>query len=93
MTQTFVPKTQDDTKSSSTPPSSSPHASKPRLELIASLEAKRDNIKKICKISGVPGLSITIIDHGETIFQHYLGYGDLVAKEPVTPDTIFHMLH
>lgn len=42
-------------------------------------------------MSGVAGLSIAVIDQGETIFQDSFGYRDLAKKEPVTSDTIFHI--
>ncbi|KAJ1670484.1 hypothetical protein EV182_008179, partial [Spiromyces aspiralis] len=45
----------------------------------------------ICKISGVAGVSVVVIDHGETIFQENFGYRDVAKKEPVTSDTIFHI--
>lgn len=36
-------------------------------------------------------MSITVIDHGETIFQDNLGYRNIAKKKPVTSDTIFHI--
>lgn len=62
-----------------------------RPELRHALESKRANIQEICKISGVAGASLAVIDHGETVFQDNFGYRDLVEQQPVTSDTIFHI--
>ena len=51
---------------------------------------KRD-IEEICRLSGVAGVSLAVIDRGEIIFQENLGYRDLARKERVTSDTIFHI--
>lgn len=40
-------------------------------------------------MSGVVGLSLAVVDHGETIFQENMGYRDLANEKPVTSDTIF----
>ena len=56
-----------------------------------SLKSEVPKIQEIRNISGVAGLPIAVIDHGETVFQDNLGYRDLARKEPVTSDTIFHI--
>ncbi|KAH8817178.1 beta-lactamase/transpeptidase-like protein [Xylogone sp. PMI_703] len=75
---------------SSKPPKSIPPTNNHQANLVGALKATRADIQKICTISGVAGLSISVIDHGETIYQDNMGYRDLVKKEPVTSDTIFH---
>jgi CubicO group peptidase (beta-lactamase class C family) len=61
------------------------------MELVGSLKSKRWNIEEICRLSGVAGVTVTVIHHGETIFQDCLGYRNVAAKDPVTPDTICHI--
>ncbi|KAM5372485.1 hypothetical protein ACJZ2D_007523 [Fusarium nematophilum] len=73
------------------PPASVPPSSNPRPGLVSALETKRASIEEICKVSGVAGASLAVIDNGETIFQDNLGYRDLAKEEPVTSDTIFHI--
>ncbi|KAH6703994.1 beta-lactamase/transpeptidase-like protein, partial [Leptodontidium sp. MPI-SDFR-AT-0119] len=41
--------------------------------------------------SGVAGVSMLVINHGETIFQENLGYSNVAEESPVTSDTIFHI--
>ncbi|KPM45233.1 hypothetical protein AK830_g1344 [Neonectria ditissima] len=58
-------------------------------ELMDALKSKRGVIEEICKVSGVAGVSIAVIDQGETIWQTNFGYRDLENEKPVTSDTIF----
>ncbi|KAL9078515.1 MAG: hypothetical protein Q9157_002571 [Trypethelium eluteriae] len=60
-------------------------------DLLDALKSQRAKIQEIKKILGVAGLSITVIDYGETIFPENLGYSNLAKKDPVTLDTIFHI--
>ncbi|KAK7419778.1 hypothetical protein QQX98_003150 [Neonectria punicea] len=73
------------------PPKSMPPGRRLRPELVDTLKAQRDKIQEICNISGVVGVSIAVIDSGENIFQHNVGYRNLAKKEPVTSDTVFHI--
>ena len=38
---------------------------------------------------GLPGCSLQIARHGETLYEGYFGYSDLEAKTPLTRDSIF----
>lgn len=60
-----------------------------KTQLVEALHVDKAKIREICKISGVVGLSATVIDHGETIFQDNFGFRNLAKQEPVTSDTIF----
>jgi len=71
------------------PTTNRPQSPRLRQELVDALKSKRTEFREICEKSGVAGMSITVVDHGETIFQHNVGYRDLDKKEPVTSDTIF----
>ncbi|KAF2965617.1 hypothetical protein GQX73_g7972 [Xylaria multiplex] len=55
------------------------------------LSSKRARIREICRISGVVGRSIAVVDHGEIVSQDTIGYRNLAEREPVTSDTIFHI--
>jgi CubicO group peptidase (beta-lactamase class C family) len=37
----------------------------------------------------VPGVSVAFFDHGQIIWTKAYGFADVVAKKPVTPDTLF----
>lgn len=39
--------------------------------------------------NGLPGCSLQIAQHGETIYEGYFGYADMETKAPVTRDSIF----
>ncbi|KAH7127289.1 beta-lactamase/transpeptidase-like protein [Dactylonectria macrodidyma] len=66
-----------------------PAPMKLRPRLVNALKSKRAAIEEICKVSGVAGVSIAVIDQGKTILQDNFGYCDLENREPVTSDTIF----
>ncbi|UZN01151.1 beta-lactamase family protein [Lysinibacillus sp. MHQ-1] len=40
-------------------------------------------------ISKIPGLSVTIVDKGVTVYQKGFGYANIKTKTPVTSDTLF----
>lgn len=63
----------------------------PQRDLLDALKSNRAKIEQICKVSGVAGASVVVIDHGETIFKENFGYRDIAKKEPVTSDTLFHI--
>lgn len=60
-------------------------------KLVMALQSSRGDIEKICQVSGVAGVSMLVINHGETIFQENLGYSNVAEESPVTSDTIFHI--
>jgi CubicO group peptidase (beta-lactamase class C family) len=62
-----------------------------RLDLVDALRLASGKIQEICKISGVAGLSLAVIDHGETVYKDNFGYRDLAKQDPVTSDTIFQI--
>ncbi|MGB9464372.1 MAG: serine hydrolase domain-containing protein, partial [Candidatus Acidiferrum sp.] len=37
----------------------------------------------------VPGVSVAFFDHGQILWTRAYGFADVVAKNPVTPDTLF----
>lgn len=42
-------------------------------------------------ISKIPGLSVIIVDKGETVYQKGFGFADMKTKKPVTSDTLFEL--
>lgn len=42
-------------------------------------------------ISKIPGLSVTIVDKGVTVYQKGFGYANIKTKTPVTSDTLFEL--
>lgn len=57
-----------------------------------------DKLKKINsfveeqqRISKIPGLSVVIVEKGESVFQKGFGYADRQTKEPVTGETLFEI--
>lgn len=40
--------------------------------------------------AGIVGSSLELVRDGRVVAAHQVGYQDLEAKRPVTPDTIFH---
>lgn len=58
----------------------------------------KDSIHKIDQyieeqqnISKIPGLSVIIVDKGETVYQKSFGFADTKTKTPVTSDTLFEL--
>ncbi|REK76877.1 serine hydrolase domain-containing protein [Paenibacillus paeoniae] len=43
------------------------------------------------ELSSTPGISLVIVEKGETVFQRGFGYADLSSKEKVTSETLFEM--
>jgi CubicO group peptidase (beta-lactamase class C family) len=60
-------------------------------KLSEAFNSSRSEIEKICQISGVPGVSVVVIDRGEIIHSDNVGFSNLADKTPVTSDTIFHI--
>jgi CubicO group peptidase (beta-lactamase class C family) len=60
-------------------------------KLSETFNSSRSEIEKICQISGVPGVSVLVIDQGEIIHSDNVGFSNLANKTPVTSDTIFHI--
>jgi len=40
---------------------------------------------------GLPGCGLKVTQHGETIYENYVGYADVENKKPVTKDSIFRL--
>lgn len=53
------------------------------------LQAATAKVAQICEASGVPGVSIGVIHHGETVFKHNYGYGDVRTKVPTSSNTAY----
>ncbi|WP_410768792.1 serine hydrolase domain-containing protein [Fontibacillus sp. BL9] len=43
------------------------------------------------ELSNIPGLSLVIVEKGETVYQKGFGYADLQSKKPVTSNTLFEI--
>lgn len=43
------------------------------------------------KISKIPGISVVIVEKGETVYQNGFGYADVQKKAPVTSNTLFEI--
>lgn len=55
------------------------------------LKSTKAKVEEIARVSGVAGLSIAVVNDGETVLQENFGYRDIASQEPVTSDTIFHI--
>lgn len=55
------------------------------------LHALAPTIKRICNISGTPGVSIGVAQKGQTIFKANFGSRDLEAQTAPDENTIFHI--
>ncbi|MCJ8013112.1 beta-lactamase family protein [Paenibacillus sp. KQZ6P-2] len=42
-------------------------------------------------ISKIPGISVVIVEKGQTVYQNSFGYADVKAKTPVTDKTLFEL--
>lgn len=49
-------------------------------------------IADICRISGTPGASNSILHHGEIIYTHNHGYRNVEAGIPPDEETIYHIV-
>lgn len=71
------------------------------LNSLLSEPAKADSKDKITKIehyveeqrqkSNIPGLSLVIVEKGETVYQKGFGYADSKRSQPVTEQTLFEI--
>ncbi|KFY95457.1 hypothetical protein V500_02772 [Pseudogymnoascus sp. VKM F-4518 (FW-2643)] len=57
--------------------------------LVAQLEAFEPVFLELCKLSGIPGVSIRVAHHGKVIYQANLGYRDVEAAIVPDADTIY----
>lgn len=48
-------------------------------------------VEKQRSISKIPGISVVIVEKGETVYQNSFGYADVKAKTPVTSNTLFEI--
>ena len=46
-------------------------------------------IQDICSISGIPGVSLGIVENNKTVYTASLGYADIESKTPCDSDTTF----
>ncbi|CAG8430148.1 unnamed protein product [Penicillium salamii] len=46
-------------------------------------------IRDICSISGIPGVSLGIVENNKTMYTASLGYADIESKTPCDSDTTF----
>lgn len=46
-------------------------------------------IRDICSISGIPGVSLGIVENNKTVYTASLGYADIERKTPYDSDTTF----
>ncbi|OQD71061.1 hypothetical protein PENPOL_c001G09690 [Penicillium polonicum] len=46
-------------------------------------------IRDICSISGIPGVSLGIVENNKTVYTASLGYADIESKTPCDSDTTF----
>ncbi|KAJ5352430.1 beta-lactamase/transpeptidase-like protein [Penicillium brevicompactum] len=46
-------------------------------------------IRDICSISGIPGVSLGIVENHKTVYTASLGYADIESKTPCDSDTTF----
>ncbi len=56
--------------------------------------AKKSDLDKLLQgfiDGGLPGCALQISKKGETLYEGYFGYSDIVAKTPVTQNSIFRM--
>ncbi|OAA43582.1 Beta-lactamase/transpeptidase-like protein [Cordyceps fumosorosea ARSEF 2679] len=54
--------------------------------LLASLSS---NITEICRVSGIPGVSLGVIDNGEIVYNASYGYCDVENQIPCSSETTF----
>ncbi|WP_166241324.1 serine hydrolase domain-containing protein [Paenibacillus turpanensis] len=64
----------------------------------ASKAAPNDKIEEINRFveeqrlkGKIPGISLVIVEKGETVYEQGFGYADLKEKKPVTGDTLFEL--
>ncbi|KAK4163851.1 beta-lactamase/transpeptidase-like protein [Cladorrhinum sp. PSN259] len=60
-----------------------------KAALNKTLQSDKQKIESICRLSGVVGAIVTVIDDGAVVFKEGIGYRDWDTKEPVTAETIF----
>lgn len=53
------------------------------------LAGVRQEIEKIMRIGGAPGVAIAVIHDGELLHQDYIGFRDITQKKPVDAETVF----
>src|SRR5699024_12792256 len=54
------------------------------------IKSKLDNtIEEACEKAQIPGMAFLVAQHGEPIYEKYVGYRNKAKELPVTKDTIF----
>ena len=50
---------------------------------------KLDRLLESFVAEGLPGCAMQIVQHGETVYERYVGYADLENKKPLTSENLF----
>jgi CubicO group peptidase (beta-lactamase class C family) len=58
-------------------------------DLLARLSLLAPTFDQIASLSGVPGVSIGVLHHGDVVFRYNYGYRDMESGEPTTTHTIY----
>lgn len=58
-------------------------------DLIAKLSLLAPTFAEIALLSGVPGVLIGVLHHGDVVFRYNYGYRDMELREPTTTHTIY----
>ena len=58
-------------------------------DLNAKLSLLAPTFDKIASLSGVPGISIGVLHHGDVVFRYNYGYRDVELREPTTSRSIY----
>lgn len=57
--------------------------------ILAKLSLLAPTFDQIASLSGVPGVSIGVLHHGDVVFRYNYGYRDIESREPTTTRTIY----
>ncbi|MBU1241770.1 beta-lactamase family protein [Myxococcota bacterium] len=61
---------------------------KPLQSIVGNAEVLRTFIRETIKATGVPGLSIAVVENGKIVFSEGYGVRELGKTDPVTPETL-----
>ncbi|OQD87908.1 hypothetical protein PENSOL_c076G05506 [Penicillium solitum] len=59
------------------------------MRLDSKWSALLPTIRDICSISGIPGVSLGIVENNKTVYTASFGYADIESKTPCNSDTTF----
>ncbi|ORX97752.1 beta-lactamase/transpeptidase-like protein [Clohesyomyces aquaticus] len=60
-------------------------------DLLLRLQVQTDTIRQIMRISGVPGMSIGVLHHGQIDHTQHLGQRDVLTEKAPQDDTLYHI--